>query len=68
MAPKDRVPSGETRDIHRAGGHCLALSGSNRLFHLPQDRWPDAVDVPAIARIAAAGARIVRQLAGPGAA
>src|SRR5258708_5388145 len=23
MAPKDLVPTGETRDIHRAGGHCL---------------------------------------------
>jgi hypothetical protein len=57
-------PSGETRDIHRAGGRYLTLVGTNRLFHLPQDRWPDAVDVPAIARIAAACAEIVRTLAG----
>jgi hypothetical protein len=55
-------PSGETRDIHRAGGRYLTLVGTNRLFHLPQDRWPHAVDVPAIARIAAASARIVLQL------
>jgi hypothetical protein len=55
-------PSGETRDIHRAGGRYVTLVGSNRLFHLPQDRWPDAVDVPAIARIAAASAQMVLRL------
>jgi hypothetical protein len=59
LAPKTQVPSGETRDIHRAGGRYLTLVGSNPLFHLPQDRWPHAVDVAAIARIAAAAARMV---------
>ncbi len=63
MAPKDLVPGGETRDIHRAGGHCLAVNGTNKLFHLPQDRWPEAVDVPAITRIAIAAAQIVTALA-----
>ena len=63
VAPKELVPSGETRDLHRAGAHCLAINGTNRLFHLPQDRWPDAVDVQAIARIAAAGANFVAALA-----
>jgi len=57
-------PSGETRDIHRAGGRYLTLVGTNRLFHLPKDRWPRAVDVPAIARIAAAAAQMVLALAG----
>jgi len=57
-----RPPSGETRDIHRAGGRYLTLVGSNRLFHLPQDRWPEAVDVPAIARIANASVQIVLAL------
>jgi hypothetical protein len=55
-------PSGETRDIHKAGGRYLTLVGTNKLFHLPQDRWPHAVDVPAIARIAAASATMVRAL------
>jgi hypothetical protein len=55
-------PSGETRDIHRAGGRYLTLVGSNRLFHLPQDRWPHAVDVAAITRIAAASAQMVLAL------
>jgi hypothetical protein len=63
MAPKDLPPSGETRDIHRAGGHCLALNGTNRWFHLSQDRWPETVDVPAITRIAIAAAQIVTALA-----
>lgn len=56
------VPSGETRDIHRAGGRYLTLVGTNRLFHLPQDRWPHSVDVPAVARIANAAARMVLAL------
>lgn len=55
LAPKTQVPTGETRDIHLAGGRYLTVGAppsSNAVFHLPQDRWPDAVDVPAIARIA----------------
>ena len=59
MAPKTLVPSGETRDIHRAGGRYLTLVGTSPVFHLPQDRWPDAVDLDAVTRIAAAAARIV---------
>ena len=63
IAPATQVPGGETRDIHRAGGCYLTLVGSNALFHLPQDRWPHAVDVGAIARIAAAAAELVAALA-----
>jgi hypothetical protein len=59
IAPASQVPSGEARDIHRAGGRYVTLVGSNPLFHLPQDRWPHAVDVSAVARIAAAAARMV---------
>ena len=59
IAPATAVPSGETRDIHRAGGDYVTLVGSNPLFHLPQDRWPDAVDPAAIADIAAAATRLV---------
>jgi hypothetical protein len=62
IAPKTLVPSGETRDIHRAGGSYLTLVGTNRWFHLPQDCWPYAVDVAAIARIAGAAARITLAL------
>jgi hypothetical protein len=56
--PVSFVPSGETRDIHRAGGRYLTLVGSNPWFHLPQDRWPYAVDTTAIARIATGAARL----------
>ena len=62
MAPKTLVPSGETRDIHRAGGRYVTLVGTNPWFHLPDDRWPHTVDVPAIARIAEGAARMVAEL------
>lgn len=64
MAPETQVPNGETRDIHRMGGQYITLVGSNRLFHLPRDRWPHAVDVPVIERVAAGATAMVRALAG----
>jgi hypothetical protein len=62
VAPKTFVPSGETRDIHRAGGRYVTLVGSNPLFHLPQDRWPHAVKSDVVARVAAAAAALVVKL------
>lgn len=59
LVPKTQVPSGETRDIHRAGGRYLTLVGSNPWFHLPQDRFPHSVDVAAVERIASAAASMV---------
>ena len=59
LAPKTAVPSGETRDVHHAGGRYVTLVGSNPWFHLPQDRWPHAVDVRAVQRIALGAARLV---------
>jgi hypothetical protein len=53
------VPSGETRDIHPAGGRYVTLVGSNPLFHLPQDRWPHAVDIEVVTRITSASAALV---------
>jgi len=55
LADPNVVPTGETKDIHKAGGRYVTLVGppsTSPLFHLPQDRWPDAVDVGAVARIA----------------
>ena len=63
IAPKTLVPGGETRDIHRAGGCYVTLVGSNPLFHLPQDRWPHAVDAGMVARVATAASRLVLGLA-----
>jgi hypothetical protein len=62
LALATRVPSGETRDIHRAGGRYLTLVGTNPLFHLPRDRWPHSVDVPMVERIATAARRMVLAL------
>jgi len=59
MAPKTLVPSGETRDIHRSGGRYVTLVGTNPWFHLPSDRYPETVDVAAIARIAEGAAAMV---------
>jgi hypothetical protein len=56
------IPSGETRDIHRKGGRYLTLVCTNKLFHLPQDRWPAAIDLGAVTRIAAAAAQIALAL------
>ena len=63
LAARDTVPNGETRDIHRAGGAYLTLVGTNPLFHLPEDRYPGAVDVDVINRVAAAMAAVVADLA-----
>jgi hypothetical protein len=62
IAPKTLAPRGETRDIHRAGGCYVTLVGGNPLFHLPQDRWPHAVDAGAVTRVAAAASRLVLSL------
>ena len=66
LAPMTEVPSGETRDIHRAGGRYVTLVGTNPWFHLPQDRLPYSLDTNAVTRIAAGAARLVLRLAGPG--
>jgi hypothetical protein len=62
VAPGQMVPSGETRDLHRADGRYITLVGSNKLFHLPQDRLPHAVDVAVVGRSAVAAARIALAL------
>ena len=62
IAPKTLVPTGETRDVHGAGGCYVTLVGRNPLFHLPDDRWPHAVDPDAVTRVAAAAAALVVKL------
>jgi hypothetical protein len=62
VADKTNIPTGETKDIHKAGGRYLTLVGppsTSPLFHLPQDRWPEAVDVRTVARVAAGMAEMV---------
>jgi hypothetical protein len=62
VARKTLAPTGETRDVHRGGGRYVTLVGSNPLFHLPDDRWPHAVDANAVTRVAAAAAALVVKL------
>lgn len=43
--PVAERPLGEARNIYDGGGNYISLLGNNRLFHHPDDRWPEAVDV-----------------------
>jgi hypothetical protein len=60
--PGDR-PLGEARNIFDGGGRYLSLLGRNGLFHHPDDRWPEAVDVGAVAAFASAFADVAVGLA-----
>lgn len=57
------VPGGEARNIHVGGGRYVSLLGSSPVFHSQADRWPAAVDVPAVARYATAVADLTVALA-----
>jgi hypothetical protein len=61
--PRGTVPGGEARNIHVGGGRYLSLLGSSPFFHNAADRWPAAVDVPAVARFARAFADVAATLA-----
>jgi len=53
-ARRGSTPFGEAAFVHRGGGRYVALVCDNDLFHHPDDRWPDAIDVSALARYARA--------------
>jgi hypothetical protein len=57
------VPAGEARNIHLGGGRYVSLLGSGPHFHNPDDLWPDAVDIEALDRYAAAMVELALQLA-----
>ena len=57
------LPAGEARNIHVGGGRYVSMLGSGPYFHSLTDRWPAVVDVPAIARYAAAVAELAVTLA-----
>ena len=61
ILPGDR-PGGEARSIFDGGGRYFSLLGGNGLFHHPDDRWPDAVDVAAVAAFARAFTDIAVEL------
>ena len=45
VTPPGEQPMGEARNIYDGGGHYVSLLGNNKLFHHPEDRWPEAVDL-----------------------
>jgi hypothetical protein len=61
---RDIEPLGEARNIHRGGGRFVSIIGKNDLFHSPDDRGPDVVDLDVIERFAKAFAAPARSLAG----
>ena len=66
--PAEAVPRGttvgaESQVIAGLGGRVTAMVGGNPLFHLESDRWPDAVDVDAVAGFAAAYSDVAIELA-----
>jgi hypothetical protein len=60
--PTSIPANGESREVHKVGGRYITLVGSNPLFHLPDDRWPDAVDIGAVSRCAAAFVQVALAL------
>lgn len=54
---------GEALTISQSGGRFISLIGRNAWFHNPRDQWPDAVDVPAVARFARAVSDLTLALA-----
>jgi hypothetical protein len=62
--PRGTVPAGEARNIHVGGGRYVSLLGSGPYFHNIADRFPAAVDVPAVARFAQALSDCAARLAG----
>jgi hypothetical protein len=62
-AAHDATPFGEAAIFKRAGGRYVAPVCDNDVFHNQADRWPDAVDVAALARYARAFANGALQLA-----
>jgi hypothetical protein len=63
VVPTGQVRGGEAEEIHSRGGRYVSIVGGHATFHQQADRWPDAVDVVAMAEYAAAMAGVVLELA-----
>jgi len=62
-AARDTTPFGEAAVFKRAGARYVAPVCDSDTFHNQADRWPDAVDVAALARYAKAFAKGALELA-----
>jgi hypothetical protein len=60
--PRGAEPLGEARNIHRGGGRFISIIGKNDLFHSPDDRGPEVIDLNGIERFATAFAAVATSL------
>jgi hypothetical protein len=60
--PRGVEPLGEALNIHRGGGRFISIIGKNDLFHSPDDRGPDVIDLNVIERFAKAFAEVATSL------
>jgi hypothetical protein len=63
LTPLGERPLGEARNIYDGGGHYVSLLGNNGLFHHPDDRWPEAVDLDRTLALNQAMLEVVDRLA-----
>ena len=63
LTPVGQRPYGEARNIFDGAGRYISLLGSNGVFHHPDDRWPDAVDLSKTVLLAESFIDIASQLA-----
>jgi hypothetical protein len=56
-------PRGEANNIREGGGRYVSVVSTNGLFHHPEDRWPDAVDLKKTVRFAEAFVELGLRLA-----
>ena len=63
IAPQGTIVGGESQSVAAQGGRLVSVVGGNALFHIESDRWPEAIDVAAIARIANAFSEVAMTLA-----
>ena len=61
--PNGTVAGAESKVVHERGARCLAIAGGNAFFHIRSDRWPETVDVDAVAGYATAFADVAVTLA-----
>jgi hypothetical protein len=62
--PRGTIPGGEAEVVHRGGGRYVSVIGRNALFHNPDDRGAQSVNLTAIATFVEAFTVVARAFAG----
>jgi len=66
LAPRTAAGGGEMTIVHRRGGRkYMALTNNNAYFHMREDRYPQNVNIDAVAEFANAFSSIAQSLANP---